>query len=140
MLSLLLFSFIPLSNSISRLTFIYCTIRHCAPVSTQKAISIVPLSLLRRQFPLCPCLYSEGIQYKNNCRLAYRQLSSRDGTYIFQCHAMITIPFNISNLFIISITIFVTFHQHNISFSQSLLYHISNPNHFPIPCPSINYI
>ena len=72
---------------------LHCTICHCAPVSTQKAISIVPLSLLRRQFPLCPCLYSEGnfpcapvstqkASVQNNCRLAYRQLSSRDGTYI----------------------------------------------------------
>ena len=55
----------------------------------------MPLSLLRRQFPLCPCLYSEGNQYKNNCRLAYRQLSSRDGTYIIQCHANLTLTINI---------------------------------------------
>ena len=35
----------------------------------------------------------------NNCRLAYRQLSSRDGTYVYQCHANLTISinFNISS-------------------------------------------
>ena len=93
---------------------LHCTICHCAPVSTQKAISIVPLSLLRRQFPLCPCLYSEGnfpcapvstqkASVQNNYRLAYRQLSSRDGTYIIQCHAMLTIHYNISISFNISI-------------------------------------
>ena len=31
----------------------------------------------------------------NNCRLANRQLSSRDGTYVYQCHAMLTLPFHI---------------------------------------------
>ena len=43
---------------------------HCAPVSTQKA------------------------SVQNNCRLAYRQLSSRDGTYIIQCHANLTLSIN----------------------------------------------
>ena len=91
-------------------------------------IDTVPLSLLRRHFPLCPCLYSEGNFHcasvstqkaisisvvrwslslisrpmippvstqkgsvQNNCRSAYRQLSSRDGTYIIYCHATFTI-------------------------------------------------
>ena len=33
----------------------------------------------------------------NNCRLANRQLSSRDGTYVYQCHANLTlsITFNL---------------------------------------------
>ena len=30
----------------------------------------------------------------NNCRLANRQLSSRDGTYVYQCHANLTLSIN----------------------------------------------
>ena len=30
----------------------------------------------------------------NNCRLTYQQLSSRNGTYVYQCHANLTLSIN----------------------------------------------
>ena len=48
--------------------------------------------------PMIPGLINQKrIISTSNCRSANRQLSSRDGTYINQCHAMLTISFSISH-------------------------------------------
>ena len=83
-------------------------------------------SLLSISWPMIPDpINPKRIISTNNCRLAYRQLSSRDGTNINQCHAMLTI--SISNNFnlIINIMHFYLF----LSIPQSQLFnsfHLTN--------------
>ena len=69
-------------------------------------------------WPMIPgLLNSKRIISTNNCRLANRQLSSRDGTYVYQCHAtsqysLISISFTIFN--------FLTTIHFNITISLSV--------------------
>ena len=85
-------------------------------------------SLLSISWPMIPDPINPKRIRTNNCRLAYRQLSSRDGTNINQCHAMLTISFlishNIQNL---------NHHFLSISPSHSQPFHsLPQPNyHYP---------
>ena len=61
-------------------------------------------SLLSISRPMNPDPFNpKRIISTNNCRLAYRQLSSRDGTYVNQCHANLTLFISINFNLIINI-------------------------------------
>ena len=52
-------------------------------------------SLLSLSRPMIPDpINLKRILSTNNCRLANRQLTSRDGTYVYQCHANLTLSIN----------------------------------------------
>ena len=54
-------------------------------------------SLLSISRPMIPDpINPKRIISTNNCRLANRQLSSRDGTYVYQCHANLTVFISIN--------------------------------------------
>ena len=57
-------------------------------------------SLLSISWPMIPDPINPKRIRTNNCRLANRQLSSRDGTYIYiyQCHATLTISINLNHI------------------------------------------
>ena len=78
-------------------------------------------SLLSISRPMIPDpINLKRIPSTNNCRLANRQLSSRDGTYVYQCHANLTLSIN-----------FNLIQYHNLN---------PYPYHTPLQFPSISQI
>ena len=89
----------------------------------------------------------------NNCRLANRQLSSRDGTYVYQCHANLTIFINFNLIHHIqllnhnslqydNITISIMYFRNSLQYlniSTSPIFHniilpsLSSPSLKPLP-------
>ena len=66
----------------------------------------------------------------NNCRLANRQLSSRDGTYVYQCHANLTVFISINfNLIINIMNHYQSLHYLNLNYSTYSLNLTINISH-----------
>ena len=87
--------------------------------------------LLSISWPMIPGLINpKRIISTNNCRLANRQLSSRDGTYVYQCHANLTVFISIIFNLIINIMNHYQFlHYLNLNYSTYSLNLTINISH-----------